>query len=131
MNDPKNHRTEPAWQASPELRAKVEEYEDRETPIIPRIPLMPEPATAIYCCESRSVNAVKWEHNHPLVSGLDQISKQDSSCEQCGWSTQDHGYLETEVQGNIVCPGDWIVEINGELYPIQEEIFYALFKPTT
>ena len=73
MNDPKNHRTEPAWQASPELRAKVEEYEDRETPIIPRIPIMPEPATAIYCCESRSVNAVKWEHNHPLVSGMTYI----------------------------------------------------------
>ena len=49
------------------------------------------------------------------------------ACPHCGKTFHEHGWIDALEDGHIVCPGDWIVEIdNGEYLPAKPALFYAL-----
>lgn len=77
--------------------------------------------------EERSAN--DWEgdivryYRRPGDSG-------DRSCQHCGKTMHEHGWIETMEGGHIVCPGDWIITgIQGEHYPCKPDIFAATYEP--
>jgi len=60
---------------------------------------------------------------HPEVSG-------GKSCQHCGKTMHEHGWIDTLEGGHIVCPGDWIITgVQGERYPCKPEIFEATYEP--
>ena len=62
---------------------------------------------------------------HPYMSS--RVSPQEK-CKQCGGIMGEHGWIETLEGGHIVCPFDWIIKgINGEIYPIKNDIFLKTY----
>ncbi len=54
----------------------------------------------------------------------------DASHEPCGYTWDDHGWIDTLEGGHTVCPGDWIITgIQGERYPCKLDIFDATYEP--
>jgi hypothetical protein len=50
------------------------------------------------------------------------------SCEKCGDTMHNHGWIDTLEGGHIVCPGDWIITgVQGERYPCKPDIFAATY----
>jgi hypothetical protein len=50
-------------------------------------------------------------------------------CDQCKYSMQDHGWIDTLEGGHIVCPGDYIIMgIEGERYPCKPHIFEKIYE---
>lgn len=51
------------------------------------------------------------------------------SCEHCGRSMNNHGWIDTLEGGHTVCPGDWIITgVKGERYPCKPDIFEATYE---
>lgn len=64
--------------------------------------------------------ALGWEGDvvryfrHPEIRG-------DQRCGVCSYSMHDHGWIDNGGAGNTVCPGDWIVKIDGKYYPTRRK----------
>ncbi len=59
---------------------------------------------------------------HPGVIGI-QI------CQHCGFTMNDHGWIDTLEGGHTVCPGDWIITgVMGEFYPCKDKIFKLTYE---
>lgn len=52
---------------------------------------------------------------HPDVPG-------DTVCDACGSTMHEHGWLDSGDSGQIVCPGDWIVSIDGRHLVQRQEV---------
>ena len=53
----------------------------------------------------------------------------DSLCGKCGVAFHDHGWIDTDEGGHIVCPGDWIITgVEGERYPCKPSVFEATYE---
>jgi len=61
------------------------------------------------------IEATQWlkDGDHPRVT--------------CGGPLHTHGYIALELGGNIVCPGDWIID--GSDTPCKPDIFAATYEP--
>lgn len=45
-------------------------------------------------------------------------------CEQCGYTMNEHGWIDTLEGNHIVCPGDFVITgVAGEKYPCKPAIF--------
>ena len=54
---------------------------------------------------------------------------EDIICDQCGFSTVDHGWIMTLEGGHIVCPGDMVIKgVQGEKYPCKPDIFAMTYE---
>ncbi len=59
---------------------------------------------------------------HPNISG-------EQLCSKCGIRMHEHGWIDTLEDGHNVCPGDWIITgIQGERYPVKDDIFRATYE---
>ena len=48
---------------------------------------------------------------------------------RCGRDMHDHGWVDTQEGGHIVCPGDWVITgVAGEHYPCKPDIFEATYE---
>ena len=45
-----------------------------------------------------------------------------------GGSDADHGWIDGGPGGRIVCPGDWILTIGDQHFPIKPDLFEAIFE---
>jgi len=61
-------------------------------------------------------------YRHPEHSGL-------SMCDQCGVKMHYHGWLDTLEGGQVVCPGDWIITVEGEMCLCKPRVFDAMYEP--
>ena len=53
----------------------------------------------------------------------------DRTCEKCGDTMHNHGWIDTLEGGHIVCPGDWIITgVKGEHYPCKPDIFEMTYE---
>jgi hypothetical protein len=84
---------------------------------------------SVFTPEERKAN--NWEGDivryfrHPDIPG-------DCKCEICGVTMHNHGYIETQTGGNIVCPGDYVVETHSGWYgAIKKDIFEATYDKVT
>lgn len=104
------------------------------------------------------VRASRWYRNgdHPLdrvgeritdpVSGARDVRREgavvgyyrhafrdcERRCDYCGRTMHEHGWLDTDLGGHIVCPGDWVVTRDtGERYTCKPEVFTATYEPTS
>ncbi len=51
-------------------------------------------------------------------------------CKHCGRIMHEHGWIDTQEGGHIVCPGDWVITgVQGEHYPRKPDIFAATYEP--
>jgi len=55
-------------------------------------------------------------YRRPDVSGF-------KVCESCGSEMHDHGWIDGNNDGQQVCPGDYIVDLNGEYLSVPPNIF--------
>lgn len=73
------------------------------------------------------IEAVQWFSISPdsiCVRPFANIASFQGNCSHCKKEYDRHGFIETLEGGYIVCPGDWIIKgINGEFYPVKDEIF--------
>jgi hypothetical protein len=54
----------------------------------------------------------------------------ETVCGTCGYMMKEHGWIDAENNGYIVCPGDWIVtDRDYGYYPCKPERFDAEFEP--
>lgn len=52
------------------------------------------------------------------------------SCQHCTHMMHDHGWIDTQEGGHIVCPGDWVITgVAGEHYPCKPDIFAKTYEP--
>jgi len=52
-----------------------------------------------------------------------------TKCKKCEYIFHNHGWIDTEEGGHIVCPGDWIIKgIADEFYPCKPRIFEITYK---
>lgn len=52
------------------------------------------------------------------------------ACKLCSRSMGEHGWIDTENGGYVVCPGDWIITgVKGERYPCKPDVFEATYEP--
>jgi len=53
-------------------------------------------------------------------------------CDKCGNIMHNHGWIDTmesAADGQVVCPGDWIITgVKGEYYPCKPDIFAATYE---
>lgn len=60
-------------------------------------------------------------YRSPDVSG-------NSRCPKCRKYMDDHGWIDSGTEnGEMVCPGDWVVEIDGEYHSCPAALYEALF----
>ena len=53
----------------------------------------------------------------------------DRTCEKCGDTMHNHGWIDTLEGGHIVCPADWIITgVKGEHYPCKPDIFEMTYE---
>ena len=53
----------------------------------------------------------------------------DRTCEKCGDTMHNHGWIDTLEGGHIVCPSDWIITgVKGEHYPCKPDIFEMTYE---
>jgi hypothetical protein len=87
-------------------------------------PFRPFEDTGEIPLEPREGLVVRYYRNpYPNFSGL-------SRCPHCRRHMHDHGWiddLEAE-DGRIVCPGDFIIFIDGHYYPVKPDVFHAAFQ---
>lgn len=83
----------------------------------------------VFSADERKAN--DWEGDivryfrHPEVSG-------DTACKHCGLVMHVHGWIDTLEGGNIVCPGDWVIQgVKGEFYPCKPDIFAETYEETS
>jgi len=52
-------------------------------------------------------------------------------CKRCGKIMHEHGWIDTQEGGHIVCPGDWIItgDLYPHAYPCKPDIFEATYEP--
>lgn len=97
--------------------------------------------TAWFRTRSVRITATRWRRNgdHPLDGPLggegrlvryfrhpDQPGQE--LCNQCEHSWNRHGWIDSGDEGRNVCPGDWIVEVDDEYYPVHPDLFDALVE---
>jgi hypothetical protein len=89
------------------------------------------------------VHAVRWFHNgdHPedgppqyegkVVRYYRHPEVQPTwPCPHCMNAMLDHGWVDSDLVGYIVCPGDWIVtDAEGDRYPVTNDSFTRLYEP--
>lgn len=62
-------------------------------------------------------------YRHPQVPGT-------RVCPHCMEAMLDHGWIEADVVGYVVCPGDWVVtDAEGERYPVTHDSFIRIYEP--
>lgn len=44
-------------------------------------------------------------------------------CPHCTHLVHDHGWIDTPPNGYTVCPGDFIIAVNGEYFPLKPYLF--------
>lgn len=79
------------------------------------------------------VEANQWQKrgDHPKVIQFnpDRSNGRDV-CRKCEKSVNQHGWVQTLEGGHIVCPGDWIITgVQGEYYPVKDDIFTKTYEP--
>lgn len=52
-----------------------------------------------------------------------------STCPTCGKPMRDHGWLDTNGDGECVCPGDYIVSTDGYFCEMPRVLFETLYDP--
>lgn len=76
-------------------------------------------STAPFLSEGKVVRC----YNDPILGTV-------GVCAHCGLAMNAHGWIDTPVGGNIVCPGDWIVtSAEGKHYLYKPDIFEAMYEP--
>lgn len=58
-------------------------------------------------------------YRHPSCDG-------EAICQTCRIRMHEHGWIDGGGAGLVVCPGDYICEINGKFYPFPGESFEAI-----
>jgi len=53
----------------------------------------------------------------------------DQICKKCGHFMKKHGWIDTLQGGHRVCPGDFIITLNGEYYPCKPDVFEKTYEP--
>ena len=52
----------------------------------------------------------------------------NSGCTECGFTFNQHGWIDTLEGGHRVCPGDFIITgVKGERYPCKPDVFAATY----
>jgi len=60
-------------------------------------------------------------YRRPDISGT-------NICAICKKTMHEHGWIDVLENGHNVCPGDWIIEEEGEYYPCGPDIFAVNYK---
>jgi len=85
--------------------------------------LFDDPTNPLYNAAYRKQN--HWEgdvvryYRRPDVPGL-------LECSDCGNVMDSHGWIDSGKDGRRVCPGDWVITIDGEYYPMKPDLYAAL-----
>lgn len=101
-----------------------------------------ENTKGVYRKRPAQVHAVRWWRNgdHPgdgpssregkiVKHYRDQAVHVGTVCPYCMEHMLDHGWIEAEIIGYIVCPGDWVVtHDNGETYPVTDDSFQRIYE---
>lgn len=87
-----------------------------------------------FCKKTDIVMAVQWfkDGDRGVMMMLnyrwDNINN-DEICKDCNQKLGVHGWLDLIVDGNSVCPGDWIItDVNGYTYSEKPKIFEANYE---
>lgn len=89
-----------------------------------------------YARRDRYVIASQWskDGDHPMVRPYrNDWVKEDAGCRYCGKLKKFHGHLLVRdsdgelIVGEIICPGDWIVEESGSVRTYTDDEFRKLF----
>ena len=52
------------------------------------------------------------------------------ACSHCGHVMDEHGWIDVQPSGHIVCPGDWVISgAEGSYYPCKPDVFEATHWP--
>lgn len=97
--------------------------------------------TAWFRTRSVRITACRWrrngDHPHDGPFGTEgrvvrRFSHPDQPggelCNQCERPWNTHGWIDSGDEGRNVCPGDWIIEVDGEYYPLHKDVFAALVE---
>lgn len=49
-------------------------------------------------------------------------------CPECGCGYDAHGWIDSGGNGRQVCPGQWVVQIGQQFYPVDDDLFRQLFE---
>ena len=61
--------------------------------------------------------------NHPVI-------KDNTACGKCGNWMKEHGWIDTLHNGQIICPGDWIItDEQGNYFPVMSTVFKIIYEP--
>ncbi|MCI7403964.1 MAG: PGDYG domain-containing protein [Pyramidobacter sp.] len=81
-----------------------------------------------------TVEAVQWfKHGDVNIDIVRHVklagSEEGKTCPRCGYTLEDHGFVDTLEGGHVVCPGDYIITgVNGEHYPCKPDIFAKTYE---
>lgn len=53
---------------------------------------------------------------------------EDRECGDCGHMMHYHGWIDISPRGRIVCPGDYVIDVQGEVYPVKSDLFEAIYE---
>lgn len=78
------------------------------------------------------VEACQWQQSgdhpavgyfrHPEIAGW-------KKCQDCQWSYDSHGWIDSGDEGHKVCPGDWIItEVGGTYQPCKPGLFVLTYE---
>ncbi len=51
----------------------------------------------------------------------------DTKCQKCGHIMHDHGFIDAGEDGAVVCPGDWIINCEEEVYKVMSPDEFQTF----
>lgn len=63
-------------------------------------------------------------YRHPSCDGK-------NICAKCGRTMHYHGWLDTEGDGQKVCPGDWVISENGKYSKMTHKEFEEKYEPAS
>ena len=49
-------------------------------------------------------------------------------CEQCRHPMKDHGFLDRFRYGQLVCPGDYLYKLDGQVFVCKPDIFNIIWE---
>jgi hypothetical protein len=68
-----------------------------------------------------------WEGDIVRYYRVPEISG-ESVCQACGHTMHEHGYIEAQVIGYTVCPGDWIFKDGNQYKPTSPAMLMQFYE---
>lgn len=64
-----------------------------------------------------------------LIRNLTEKKRSKATCSHCSQLIHNHGFLNTGGDGQVICPGDYILEdMSGNYFVVSATSFHGLFR---